>query len=113
MADRVAGHNFTRAGLLQFHVSIVCKYRVVADANRRFQAGRPGTPNHFDHVIEADVVLEVEKLRHKAEVTMQVTGATLHAESTQEDMYAAIDSLIDKLDRQVCKHKEKIVDRHR
>jgi len=49
VADRVAGRNFTRAGLLQFHVSIVCKYRVVADANRRFQAGRPDTPNHFDH----------------------------------------------------------------
>ncbi|MES1926085.1 ribosome-associated translation inhibitor RaiA [Salinisphaera sp. T31B1] len=67
---------------------------------------------HFDHVIDAEVVLEVEKLRHKAEATMQVRGATLHAESTQEDMYAAIDSMVDKLDRQTLKHKEKAKDHH-
>jgi len=67
---------------------------------------------HFDHVIDAQVVLEVEKLRHKAEVTMQIRGATLHAESTQDDMYAAIDSMVDKLDRQTLKHKEKVQDHH-
>lgn len=67
---------------------------------------------HFDHVIDAEVVLEVEKLRHKAEVTMQVRGATLHAESTKEDMYAAIDCMIDKLDRQTLRHKEKVKDHH-
>lgn len=67
---------------------------------------------HFDHVIDAEVVLEVEKLRHKAEATMQLSGATLHAESTKEDMYAAIDCMIDKLDRQTRRHKEKATDHH-
>lgn len=67
---------------------------------------------HFDHVLDADVVLEVEKLRHKAEVTMQLRGATLHAEAVKEDMYAAIDSMVDKLDRQTLRHKEKACDHH-
>ena len=67
---------------------------------------------HFDHVLDAEVVLEVEKLRHKAEATMQLRGATLHAEATKEDMYAAIDCMVDKLDRQTLRHKEKACDHH-
>jgi len=68
---------------------------------------------HFDHVTDIHVVLSVEKLRHKAEATMHVSGGTLFADAVQEDMYAAIDSLTDKLDRQVKKHKEKLTDHHR
>jgi putative sigma-54 modulation protein len=68
---------------------------------------------HFDHVTDIHVVLSVEKQRHKAEATMNVSGSTLFADSVQEDMYAAIDSLVDKLDRQVKKHKEKLTDHHR
>jgi putative sigma-54 modulation protein len=62
---------------------------------------------HFDHVLIAHVILSVEKLRQKAEATLHVNGGKLFADSVHEDMYAAIDSLIDKLDRQVLKHKEK------
>jgi putative sigma-54 modulation protein len=68
---------------------------------------------HFDHVTDIHVVLSVEKLRHKAEATLHVSGGTLFADAVQEDMYAAIDSLTDKLDRQVKKHKEKLTDHHR
>lgn len=67
---------------------------------------------HFDHVIDAEIVLEVEKLRRKAEATLKVSGATLHAEAEQTDMYAAIDAMVDKLDRQTRKFKEKITDHH-
>ncbi|RJS92248.1 ribosome hibernation-promoting factor, HPF/YfiA family [Salinisphaera sp. Q1T1-3] len=67
---------------------------------------------HFDHVLDAEVVLEVEKLRHKAEATMQIRGAKLHAEAVKEDMYAAIDCMVDKLDRQTIRHKEKACDHH-
>jgi putative sigma-54 modulation protein len=64
---------------------------------------------HFDQVIEADVVLSVEdKLRQRAEITLRVSGNSLHAESTEADMYAAIDDLMDKLDRQVLRHKDRI-----
>ncbi|MEN8107205.1 MAG: ribosome-associated translation inhibitor RaiA [Pseudomonadota bacterium] len=68
---------------------------------------------HFDHVTNIHVILSVEKLRHKAEATMHVSGGKLFADATEEDMYAAIDSLTDKLDRQVKKHKEKMTDHHR
>lgn len=62
---------------------------------------------HFDRVMDVHVVLEVEKINQKAEATVQVNGATLFAEDVHEDMYAAIDGLVDKLDRQLVKHKEK------
>jgi putative sigma-54 modulation protein len=63
---------------------------------------------HFDHVTNVHVILTVEKVRQKAEATVHVNGADIFADSTEEDMYAAIDGLVDKLDRQVKKHKEKI-----
>jgi len=62
---------------------------------------------HFDHVLNVHVILSVEKLRQKAEATMHINGAKVFADSVHEDMYAAIDTLIDKLDRQVLRHKEK------
>ena len=55
---------------------------------------------HFDHVIDVHCVLTVEKLRQKAEATLHVRGNAIHADATEEDMYAAIDLLADKLDRQ-------------
>jgi len=68
---------------------------------------------HFDQVVDVQVILSVEKLRQKAEATVHLSGNNLYADDTQEDMYAAIDGLIDKLDRQVVKHKEKITNHHR
>jgi putative sigma-54 modulation protein len=67
---------------------------------------------HFDHVSDVHCILTVEKLRHKAEATLIVNGGRIYADATEEDMYAAIDGLVDKLDRQVKKHKEKMVDHH-
>ena len=65
---------------------------------------------HFDHVIDAGVVLTVEGLQHIVECTLHVRGKDLFAEAREPDMYAAIDVLADKLDRQIVKHKEKITD---
>jgi putative sigma-54 modulation protein len=62
---------------------------------------------HFDQVIDVHVILSVEKLRQKAEATIHVNGGNVFAETVHEDMYAAIDGLIDKLDRQVLKYKDK------
>ncbi|MEO6081133.1 MAG: ribosome-associated translation inhibitor RaiA [Steroidobacteraceae bacterium] len=67
---------------------------------------------HFDHVIDVHVVMSVEKLQHKAEATVHVSGNNIHAEAIDTDMYVAIDALIDKLDRSVLKHKEKQRDHH-
>jgi putative sigma-54 modulation protein len=67
---------------------------------------------HFDLVSDVHCILTVEKLRHKAEATVNVNGGTIYADAIEEDMYAAIDGLVDKLDRRVRKHKEKLVDHH-
>jgi putative sigma-54 modulation protein len=66
---------------------------------------------HFDHVIDAHVVLSVDKLRQKAEVTLHVRGKDIHCASEDQDLYAAIDLLVDKLDRQVLKYKDKRQDK--
>ncbi|MCK4493727.1 MAG: ribosome-associated translation inhibitor RaiA [Methylococcales bacterium] len=63
---------------------------------------------HFDNVTDVHVILTVEKLEQKAEATVQISGAKLFAEDRQEDMYTAIDQMVDKLDRQIIKHKEKV-----
>ncbi len=69
----------------------------------------------FGNLISAHVVLRIEKNDHTAEATVSVGGRTnhLHADATEPDMYAAIDKLIDKLARQVRRHKEKVTDHHR
>jgi len=77
--------------------------------NEKFQR----LERHFDNVVDAHVILTVEKNRQRAEATLAVSGARLFAEADHDEMYAAIDLLIDKLDRQVVKHKEKRSDHHR
>lgn len=67
---------------------------------------------HFDHMTDVHCILTVEKLRHKAEAKVNVSGSTLYADSVEDNMYAAIDSLIDKLDRQIKRHKEKVQAHH-
>jgi putative sigma-54 modulation protein len=63
---------------------------------------------HFDHVIDAHVILTADKVKQKAEVTLHVPGKDLHCECEDGDLYAAIDVLADKLDRQVLKYKDKL-----
>lgn len=67
---------------------------------------------HFDNVTNTHVVLQVEKNRHKAEANINARGVQFHAAAEADDMYAAIDSMTVKLDRQVLKHKEKVSNHH-
>ncbi|HET7369747.1 MAG TPA: ribosome-associated translation inhibitor RaiA [Gammaproteobacteria bacterium] len=67
---------------------------------------------HFDHATDIHVILSVEKLRHRAEARLNVPGNELFADAVEGDMYAAIDQLVDKLDRQVRTFKEKKTDHH-
>ena len=62
---------------------------------------------HTDNLINVTVTLSVEKLQHKAEADVHLAGKDLHVESVESEMYAAVDTLMDKLDRAVLKHKEK------
>ncbi|ORU90982.1 MAG: hypothetical protein A6F72_00210 [Cycloclasticus sp. symbiont of Poecilosclerida sp. N] len=81
----------------------------ITDALREYTHSKFDKINrHFDKVIDVHVILSVEKLEQKAEATIQLNGTKVFAEDTQENMYVAIDTLVDKLDRQVVKHKEKL-----
>lgn len=91
MQINVTGHHIEVTGALRNYV------------DSKFQR----LERHFDQVIHVHVVLAVEKLRQKAEASIHVNGMQLFADAVHEDMYAAIDGLIDKLDRQVVKYKEK------
>ena len=63
---------------------------------------------HYDNITTVQVTLSIEKERHLAACTLHAAGADLHADTQSGDMYAAIDALTDKLDRQLVKHKEKV-----
>jgi putative sigma-54 modulation protein len=67
---------------------------------------------HFDQVNSINVILNVEKLQHQAEATVNAAGRTIFAAETAMDMYASIDKLVDKLDRQVRRYKDRITDHH-
>ena len=68
---------------------------------------------NFDHVIGVNVILSVEKLKQRAEATVRLSGKDVHVEADEDDLYAAIDVLADKLDRQIQRLKEKMKDHHR
>ncbi len=89
------------------HVEVTASMRGYVEKKLVERIGR-----HFDQVIDVHCVLTVEKLRQKAEATIHVSGSAIHADATDENMYAAIDMLADKLDRCVKKHKEKLTDHH-
>lgn len=86
----------------------------VTESLRNYASEKIGrVQRHFDNMTTTTVVLHVEKNRHKAEATVHAKGVTLHADAEDGNMYAAIDLLSDKLDRQVLKHKEKSTSHHR
>lgn len=81
----------------------------VTPALRDYVAGKLGRiERHFDQVIDATVQLTVEKLHQRAEITLRLRGNNIHVESIESDMYAAVDTLVDKLDRQVLRHKDRV-----
>jgi putative sigma-54 modulation protein len=85
----------------------------VTDAIRSYTTEKlDRVARHFDNVTSVSVILSVDKLNQKAEATVHVRGKDIHVESIDPDMYAAIDALVDKLDRQVQKYKQKSADHH-
>lgn len=93
------------------HLTVTGHHTDVTQALRDYVATRFNKlERHFDQLVDVHCVLTVEKLIHKAEAIIRVGGGTIHAEAAHNDMYAAIDELADKLDRQVTKHKEKVTD---
>ncbi|WP_339459309.1 ribosome hibernation-promoting factor, HPF/YfiA family [Pseudomonas sp. EA_105y_Pfl2_R69] len=84
----------------------------VTDAMRAYIDEKLGRlERHFDKITNVQVIMEVEKLKQKIEATLHIAGGEVVANAVHDDMYAAIDLLTDKLDRQLIKHKEKQLDR--
>ncbi|ABI73214.1 MULTISPECIES: ribosome hibernation promoting factor [Shewanella] len=89
-------------------ISLTGHHVEITESLREYVQGKfSKLERHFDQIHNVHVVLNVEKLQQKAEAKINVNGAEIFAMSENTDMYAAIDALIDKLDRQVIKHKEK------
>jgi putative sigma-54 modulation protein len=90
-------------------INISGRHLEVTDALRDYVISKiERLDHHHDRITNAHVILSVDKLEQKAEATLHVSGKDLFADSSDSDLYAAIDSLADKLDRQLIKHKEKM-----
>jgi putative sigma-54 modulation protein len=90
------------------NLTITGHHLAVTDAIRGYaQTKLERVTRHFDHVIDVNLVLSVEKLRQKAEVTVHLRGKDIFVETEDEDLYAALDRLVDKLDRQILRYKDK------
>ena len=95
-------------------LSITGHHVAITDALRNYVEEKiQRVERHFDHVTNVHVVLSVEKLQQTAEATLHVSGGDIFADDTQEDMYAAIDGLVTKLDKAGGPAKEKMHQRSR
>jgi putative sigma-54 modulation protein len=93
---------------LAMNLNLTGHHLEITPAIRDYVTGKlDRVTRHFDHVIDVNVVMSVDKLRHMVEANLHTRGKDIHVEAIEADMYAAIDALADKLDRQVVKHKEK------
>jgi len=94
---------------MMMNLTVSGHHVAVTPAIRTYVEGKLSkVTRHFDHVIDVSVILSVEKLQQKAEVTVHVPGKDIHVESNDTDLYAAVDALIDKLDRSILKYKASV-----
>ena len=90
-------------------LSITGRHIDITDALRGYVTSKVSRiERHYDHITNVHVVLAVDKPHQIAEATVHAGGNEIFADAQSSDMYAAIDALSDKLDRQVIKHKEKL-----
>jgi len=93
------------------NLSIIGRHLEVTPAIREYVMNKMArVSRHFDNVIDTQVILSIERLKHTAEITMRVRGKDIHCEANDENLYGAIDLLTDKIDRQVSKYKTKLHD---
>lgn len=93
------------------NLSISGRHLEVTPAIREYVLNKMAkVSRHFDHVIDTQVMLSVERLKHTAEITMRLRGKDIHCAANDDNLYAAIDLLADKIDRQVIKYKTKVQD---
>ncbi|MBF6616702.1 ribosome hibernation-promoting factor, HPF/YfiA family [Pollutimonas thiosulfatoxidans] len=94
------------------NLSITGRHLEITPAIREYVMNKMSrVSRHFDNVIDTQVILSIERLNHTAEVTVRLPGKDVHCAAIDENLYAAIDLLTDKTDRQVIKYKT-IVQNH-
>ena len=90
------------------NINLTGRHLEITPAIREHVTAKLGKINrHFDNLIDINVILSVDKLRQKAEATVHMSGKTVFAETDDTNLYVAIDNLVDLLDRQIIKHKDK------
>ncbi|PIE45460.1 MAG: ribosomal subunit interface protein [Gammaproteobacteria bacterium] len=93
------------------NIKITGRHLDITDALRAYVEEKvERISGHYDKINKVSVILSIEKYNKKAEATLHVTGNDIHADSVKEDMYAAVDDMVDKLDRQVRHYKRKLTD---
>ncbi len=91
------------------NTAITGRHMELTDALRAYiENGLNKIETHFDKVIDADVVLTVEKHRHIAEVNVHANGIRIHSREASMDMYASVDAVMEKLEKQIRKFKDRI-----
>ena len=90
------------------NINLTGRHLEITPAIREHVTAKLGKINrHFDNLIDINVILSVDKLKQKAEATVHMSGKTVFAEADDTNLYVAIDNLVDLLDRQIIKHKDK------
>ncbi len=90
-------------------VSITGRHVELTDPLKDYVHEKLGHLKHaFDHVVDVHVVLTVEKHRQRCEINMAANGVTIHAKAETDDMYASIDAVVDKLNRQLKRYRAKL-----
>ena len=93
-------------------ITVTFRHMEHSDALEAYAKEKVGRlSKYLDSILDAHVILFVEKNRHTAEVTMNVSGVTINGQETREDMYSALDLVVEKLERQIKKHKDRIMRR--
>jgi len=91
------------------NVTVTGRHMEMTDALKTYvEGGLRKLRTHFDRMIDADVILTVEKHRHIAEINLHANGIRIHGEESSSDMYASLDAVLAKLDRQIRKYKDRI-----
>lgn len=91
------------------NVTVTGRHMEMTDALKSYiNSGLDKLTTHFDKVIDADVILDVQKHRHIAEINLHANGLRVHGKEASSDMYASVDAVLAKLEKQIRKFKERI-----
>jgi putative sigma-54 modulation protein len=91
------------------NISTTARQYDLAPALKDYAEGKvQNLKRYFDHIVNANLVFSLEKYRHKVEITLHVNGRDFISEDESDDMYVSVDRSIEKLERQLRRHKDKI-----